>query len=472
MVTIHPLQLLADADKDQTILRLLSFIDAQEARHEAAMAAMQAKYEATIARLEARVAELEAKLEQPPKTPDNSSTPPSAGRKPNGDATGGKRRAHAGAHRPLHPNPTHRREMFAHACGRCGADVSSVEQRECEAYDHVEIPPIVPVVTRVALHGGKCPCCGRAFKADAPMDMPRGSPFGPNLRAFALHLRYTQAISFDRLAKLLSEMLGVTISEGALVNIVMAACAVFAAQASAIRARLLAGTALQSDETGLRVGKRNWWLWVFHDGDSAAFVADASRAKRVVEAFLDGFRPEYWVSDRYGGQLGWAGTAHQFCLAHLIRDAQYAEDCGDGVFATKLIHLLKRACRIGRRRDALSDSTLKVYLWRLETALDEALALAPSHAAGLKLQKTIRKARPHLFVFMTKRDIPPTNNESERSLRPAAVFRKVTNGFRTEWGVAFYADFRSVVETARRRSVGALEAIRLTLAGKPLPLPA
>jgi transposase len=267
-------------------------------------------------------------------------------------------------------------------------------------------------------------------------------------------------------------MLGVTISEGALVNIVMAACTVFAAQASAIRARLLAGTALQSDETGLRVGKKNWWLWVFHNADSAAFVADASRAKRVVEAFLGGFRPDYWVSDRYGGQLGWAGVDHQFCLAHLIRDAQYAEDCGDGVFATKLIHLLKRACRIGRRRQRLTDSTLKVYLWRLETALDAALALVPAHAAGEKLRKAVLKARPHLFVFMTNRDIPATNNESERSLRPAAVFRKVTNGFRTEWGVKFYADFRSVVETARRRSVGSLQAIRLTLAGKPLPLPA
>lgn len=469
-MTVHARQFLTDAGKDETILRLMALVESIEERHRAEMAAMRAHYESELAVRDARIAALEVKLEQPPKTPDNSSTPPSAGRKPNGDgASAMKRRAHAGAHRPLHPNPTFRRDLFATAC-RCGADVSSVAQRECEAYDHVEIPPIVPTVTRVALHGGKCPCCGGAFKADAPADMPRGSPYGPNLRALALHLRYTQAISFDRLAKLLSEMLGVTISEGALVNIVMAACAVFAAQASAIRARLLAGTALQSDETGLRVGKKNWWLWVFHHGDSAAFVADASRAKRVVEAFLAGQRPDYWVSDRYGAQLGWAGTAHQFCVAHLIRDAQYAEDCGDGVFATKLIHLLKRACRIGRRRDRLTDSTLKVYLWRLETALDEALAFVPSHEAGAKLQKVVKKARTHLFVFMTNRDVPATNNESERSLRPAAVFRKVTNGFRTEWGVAFYADFRSVVETARRRSVGALEAIRLTLAGKPLPL--
>lgn len=39
---------------------------------------------------------------------------------------------------------------------------------------------------------------------------------------------------------------------------------------------------------------------------------------------------------------------------------------------------------------------------------------------------------------------------------------------RTSGGAKLYADIRSVIETARRRSIGALEAIRLTLAGAPL----
>ncbi|MBK5960190.1 hypothetical protein CCR97_18565, partial [Rhodoplanes elegans] len=41
--------------------------------------------------------------------------------------------------------------------------------------------------------------------------------------------------------------------------------------------------------------------------------------------------------------------------------------------------------------------------------------------------------------------------------------RKVTNGFRSEWGAHLYADVRSVLETARRRAIGALDAIRATL---------
>ncbi len=294
-----------------------------------------------------------------------------------------------------------------------------------------------------------------------------GSPFGENLRALLLHLRFTQGVAFERLATLLSDLLGLDISEGALVNMLDASREAFAAQTNAIRQRLLSGTALQSDETSVRVGKTNWWLWVFHHGDSAIFVAEPSRAKKVVEEFLGDFRPDYWVSDRYGGQMGWARKDNQVCLAHLIRDVQYAIDSGDDVFAPDRRHLLGRACRIGRRRELLADATLKTYAARLDARLDQLMARAPLNEAGVKLQRMIKRTRRYLFVFVTNRDLPATNNGSERALRPCAVFRKITNGFRTEWGARLYADIRSVVETARR-AIGALHAIRLTLAGKPL----
>ena len=96
------------------------------------------------------------------------------------------------------------------------------------------------------------------------------------------------------------------------------------------------------------------------------------------------------------------------------------------------------------------------------------MARSPTNAEGAKLQRAIRKVCRYLFVFVTNRNIPATNNGSERELRPRAVFRKITNGFRTEWSAKLYADIRSVIETARRRSIGALEAIRLILSRQPL----
>ena len=97
------------------------------------------------------------------------------------------------------------------------------------------------------------------------------------------------------------------------------------------------------------------------------------------------------------------------------------------------------------------------------------MSLIPTHKAGGKLQKIIKKVRRHLFVFVTNRDLTATNNGSERALRPCAVYRKITNGFRSQWGAALYADIRSVVETARRRSIRAIDAIRLTLESNAAP---
>jgi len=433
-------------------------------------AALIAEKDALIALLMKRIAELEARLELPPKTPDNSSVPPSQGRKSSdGSGPKAKGKPHKGVFRALHPEPTARRDIRAGACPRCGADVSQIPQTPIDAYDHIELPAITPEVTRVTLHGGVCPCCAKPFKADAPQDMQQGSPFGPGLRAFVLYLRFTQNIAFERLAKLLADLFGLDISEGALVNMLAAAQEPFARQTELIRARLVAGPAIESDETGLRVGKNNWQLWVFHHGDDAVFVADPSRAKRVVEDFLGQARPDHWVSDRYGGQMGFAAKDHQFCLAHLIRDVQYAVDEGDEILGPDLRHLLGRACRIGAGRDRLADATLKAYAAKLDNRLGELLARQPTCKAGIKLQRMIKKVRPHLFVFVTNRDIPATNNGSERALRPAVTFRKVTNGFRTDWGAKLYANIRSVIETARRRSLGALDAIRITLDGMPLP---
>jgi transposase len=422
------------------------------------------------AELKERLAKLEAKLGKPPKTPDNSSLPPSRGQKGSGEASSKpKGKPHQGSHRELHPHPTRALDVRAQECPHCAADVSGIVQSALERYDRIELPEIKPDVTRVVLHGGTCPCCARRFKATPPTGLEPGSPFGPNLRALVLYLRFTHAISFERLARLMSDLIGLEISEGALVNMLADSRKAFARAASRIRARLLSGSILQSDETSVRVGKRTWWTWVFHHGRECCFVIRPSRGKDVVEAFLGKRRPDFWVSDRLAAQMGWAKKHNQVCLAHLIRDAAYAIEAGDAAFAPALRKLLRRACGIASRRTDLADATLRTYAYTLNTKLDALLRIAPTHAAGNKLHKVIKGCRRYLFVFLENRAVPPTNNGSEQALRPTVIFRKVTNCFRSEWAASLYADIRSVIETARRRAIGALHAIRLTLDGKPLP---
>ena len=92
------------------------------------------------------------------------------------------------------------------------------------------------------------------------------------------------------------------------------------------------------------------------------------------------------------------------------------------------------------------------------------LALPRCGEAADRLRRRIARDREHLFVFVTNRDVPATNNVSERALRPSVIFRKVTNGFRSEWGADTYAAFRSVVSTAKANRRSVLNDLRQALA--------
>jgi len=416
------------------------------------------------AALTARVAALEAKLNIPPKTPDNSSLPPSTGQKANRPETHGKpRKGRPGVARALDPNPDHVRDIYVKDCGGCGAKLSETNQPNVHAYDHVDLPPIKPITTRINLHRCDCPRCGKRVTATPPADMPIGSPFGPGIVALVVYLHTSQMVSFNRLVEMLEGLFGLTLSEGAIANMLARAGKPFAVAREAIKAEVRAAPVIASDETSARVEGKTHWQWVFGCATAVCHVIAPSRGKAVITGFLAGARPKVWISDRLAAQAGHA-EQHQVCLAHLIRDAQYAIEDGDTVFAPGFKALLKRACAIGRRRDGLADTTLQAYRRDLDRRLDALLATSPSGAAGLKLKWAIADCRERLFVFVTRRDVPATNNVSERALRPSVIFRKVTNGFRSCWGAEAYADIRSIVATGQLNGRSALQAIRQVLA--------
>ena len=116
--------------------------------------------------------------------------------------------------------------------------------------------------------------------------------------------------------------------------------------------------------------------------------------------------------------------------AHLLRDAAYAipgtslGTCGDTAFSLPFKWLLLRAIAIGRGRPGLKDGTLAQYRGDLDRRLTRRMAIEPIGPGGIKFRRRIARIRGYLFVFVTNRAVPPTNNISERHLRPSVIFRK------------------------------------------------
>lgn len=429
---------------------------------------------AEVARLNARIAELEARGGKPPKTPANSSLPPSSAQKANvtgATATGRKRRkGRSGVARELAPNPDHVRDIYAERCA-CGAELAPAGQVLAHAYDHIDLPPIKPVTTRINLHRGACPCCSKRVAATPPADMVPGSPFGPGIVAVVTYLHACQMISYSRLRQALEGLFGLQLSEGAIANMLSRAAEPLATAGAGIAATVRSSEVIACDETSARVSGKTWWQWAFSTASAVYHTIVPTRGKKVPVEFLAGARPKVWISDRLPAQCGHA-EAQQFCLAHIIRDAQYAIDAGDVVFAPRFKDVLQRACAIGRRRDELSDATLARYARKLRRELEVLFTTRATTRQGSHLRAAMSLDRDKLLVFLSRRDVPPTNNVSEQALRPSVIFRKVTNGFRSLWGAQAYADICSIVATGRLAGTSPLAAIRQALTAAPAAAPA
>ncbi len=426
--------------------------------------------------LAARVAELEAKPGTPPKTPDNSSLPPSQGKKPNRAAKVARRGPRPGSlgrmggGRPLAETPDETVVAKPVRCAHCQAALAEADHVLHGRYDKIDLPQVAPVVTRVERYAGRCCCCGGTTLAPVPEGLEPGTPFSVGIVALAMYLRFVHAISYQRLSRLLGELFGLFISEGALDAAFRRGKPHVDADVASILARLRRARVICSDETSVRIDGRTCWNWVFQNDEVVIHVIRRSRGAGVVAEVLDGHRPALWVSDLYGAQQGHA-EEWQICLAHQLRDCTYAIEAGDAVFAPRMKALLLRAVVLARRHRNLAPSTRREYRRRLECALDAVMALAPTHRDGLRLRKRYGKLRSHLFTFLDHPELPADNNGSERELRPTATYRKVTGGFRSDWGADLFAGVRSVIGTAARRGVGAYQAIQQTLRGQAATYP-
>jgi len=431
---------------------------------------------AQIQTLVARVAELEARLGAPPKTPDNSSLPPSRGQKPNRPEKGKRQGPRPGSlgrmggGRALTATPDEIVCAKPVRCVHCQAMLGEADHVLHGRYDKIDLPQVAPVVTRVERYAGRCRCCGGTTLAPVPEGLEPGTPFSVGIVALAMYLRFVHAISYQRLSRLLLELFGLAISEGALDAAFRRGKLQVDADVASILARLRCARAVCSDETGVRIDGRTCWNWIFQNSEVVFHVIRRSRGAGVVAEVLDGHRPALWVSDLYSAQQGHAED-WQICLAHQLRDCTYAIEAGDTVFAPRMKALLLRAVVLARRHRDLAPSTRREYRRRLECALDAVMALAPTHRDGQRLRKRYGKHRSHLFTFLDHPEVPADNNGSERELRPTATYRKVTGGFRSDWGADLFAGVRSVIGTAARRGMDAYQAIQQTLRGQATPYP-
>ena len=277
------------------------------------------------------------------------------------------------------------------------------------------------------------------------------------------YLKHLQHVGYQRLERLFADVFGLAISQGALCNLLQRGGARFEAAKADLLARLRQAQAVASDETGVRVEGAGAQHWVFRSPDVVVHEVAFSRGAGVVRDVMGGHRPAYWTSDRYSAQQG-HGQAHQTCLAHLARDAAWVLETGSERIGLALKLWFNDVFALARAD--LAASTLKRKRHDLERRIDAIVHQTSDCDETRKVLRKIANARDQLLTFLDAPDglVDPTNNACERSLRPAVINRKVTNGFRSLWGARTDAALRSTVDTSRLNGCNPFDIINQTLA--------
>ncbi len=425
--------------------------------------------QALIRLLLARIQELEARLNQSPR---NSSLPPStehphakpsrhqprAKRKPGGQA------GHVRHERPLLPSEQCDEVIFLKptACRRCGRDLVGEDSAPLR-HQVWELPHIKPQVIEYQRQRLRCPCCGETTCAELPLGVPSGQS-GPRLVAFVALLMAYFRQSKRRTALFLGTFLNQPCCPALTIKMQTQVTEVLRPAYDELVNELPTQPHLGIDESPTREAAKKAWLWTFVGAFFTVFAWRGSRAATVLTEWLTDDFTGVVMCDR--AKMYWQLGSLQWCWAHLKRDFQAWADSDNRVVKRLGDDLLHAVRELFRQWSRCRDGTLSRAALKQELAptrrVVEGLLLRGEFSGQAQVVGTCRELYDHkawLWTFLDHPGVEPTNNASERALRHAVIWRKLSFGTQSAGGSRFVETMLTVIESCRQQSRNVFEYV-------------
>jgi len=178
-----------------------------------------------------------------------------------------------------------------------------------------------------------------------------------------------------RIVELMKNLFNITLSEGSITGLLAKASKLSKGEIDKISALLTKAPIVGIDETGCKVNGTKHWHWTFQNESNTLIVADKSRGTNVIkDTFKEGFKNACVIHDNYSSYSSLECISEQLCLAHKMRDLNYAIECDDTKLMKDIKQLLKEAMKDDKERLTSSqrvalkeqyDATLQHLLSRI-----------------------------------------------------------------------------------------------------------
>jgi transposase-like protein len=356
-------------------------------------------------------------------------------------------------------------------CQQCGYDLSNIlkELKEKRQVLDLNLKDTLKKITQYQSYSKTCPKCVYENHDNLyPNFVAPHISYGKNIMAIVTYLNIVHYVSYKRIVQTLKTMYKINISEGTVDNLIKKASKFSQNEINKIVSQLKLSDIVGIDETGVKVNGSRDWHWVFQNDMNTFIVHNESRGTKVIdEHFPNGFEDAIVVHDNYSSYNNLIASGEQLCLAHKLRDLNYAIEC-DNTKIMKDIKILLQEAMIDHKED-LSQTQRDILKQQYEQTFEYLLTRpAIKKSETHKQINSLTKARDKIFTFLLHPNIPADNNGSERAIRNLKVKLKVSQQFKSPQGAKDYATLRSIIDTARKRDLNEFEAIRDIIGGKSI----
>lgn len=367
--------------------------------------------------------------------------------------------------------PTARQVHAVAACPTCRIPLSGGSVARTR--EVIEVAPAPVVVTEHVYLVRTCPRCRGRWQPGPEMAgaVVGQGRLGIGLLSLIAWLREEARLPFAVIRQYLAQLHGLPLSVGALVGAVRTVAVRATATVEQTLTTIRGSPVVHVDETGWREDGRNGYAWIFGTPTARYFV-HGGRDRGVLEQTVGPDFGGVLVSDFYVAYTTFDGARHQYCWAHLLRDAddlvrQHPQDAAVRGWADAVHRVFARAKAVTDPDPAARVRARQRCEADLLALCASALAPVPAEAAPVPQATLCRRIAKHLgelFVFVEDPAVPPTNNAAERSLRHLVTCRKISGGTRSEDGTATKLTLAALFGTWRAHGLNPLEQCRLLLA--------
>lgn len=439
-----------------------------------------------IDQLTADVADLKRQLKASsrfdhPAQPEAKPDPVQEGAKTQGQPSAKRKRGgqpgHAKHERPLIPTAQcdDVQVLKPNECRRCGTMLSG-DDPDPLRHQVYELPEIKLHVTEYQRHRLTCPCCKKQTCAELPAGVPAGQS-GVRLVAFTALLMGMFRQSKRRVSAFCETLLGHSMSSGLVVKLQQQASESLAACHEQLVAAIPSQPAVWADETPMREANQKAWIWTVVATTFTLFRVRLTKAAHVIKELLGEEFSGVVTSDR-AKTYHWIWR-HQWCWAHLKRDFEkMAARAGQaGAIGGKLLECTHQLFHYWHRvrDDTITRRGFESLITRLRRDVERLLAEGSccADSATAATCSELLAYSNNLWMFHYCKNVEPTNNAAERSLRHAVIWRHLSFGTQSAHGSRFVERLLTMLETCRQQKRCPFQflckAIKAHQSGLPMP---